>query len=151
MTSADEAQQQPPRPVGTPHLTTIDRSECELLLGQHQVGRIGWNAPAGPQILPVNYALSAGRIVLRTAPDTPLARLARRSRVAFEVDRIDEEHQTGWSVVVVGSTEHVTRPQTLSTLWADGPQPWAEGARTVFIAIIPDSITGRRVRGPFVP
>jgi hypothetical protein len=40
----------------------------------------------------------------------------------------------------------VTQQYTLSTLWKEGPVPWASGTRNLFIAITPDSITGRSVR-----
>jgi hypothetical protein len=34
----------------------IPRAECERLLSEHTVGRVAWNAPDGPELVPVNYA-----------------------------------------------------------------------------------------------
>ena len=34
----------------------LPSNECERRLGQHTIGRVAWNAPDGPQLLPVNYA-----------------------------------------------------------------------------------------------
>ena len=64
----------------------------------------------------------------------------------FRIDSIDEKQQAGWSVLVLGSAERVTQQYTLSTLWKEGPVPWASGTRNLFIAITPESITGRAVR-----
>jgi hypothetical protein len=52
--------------------------------------------------------------------------------------------------LVLGSAERVTREYTLTSLWKDGPVPWAEGTRNLFIIITPETITGRAVRAPFV-
>ena len=132
------------------HFAELSRSECEKLLAEHSVGRVGLSAPTGPQILPVTYAYYAKTIVFRTSPRGVLSSLERHTRVAFEIDDIDEEEQSGWSVLVMGSAERVTQEYTLTTLWKAGPVPWASGTRNLFIAISPDTITGRTVGAPFV-
>jgi nitroimidazol reductase NimA-like FMN-containing flavoprotein (pyridoxamine 5'-phosphate oxidase superfamily) len=124
----------------------LSRLECEKLLAEHSVGRVGLSAPAGPQILPVTYAYYGKTVVFRTSPYGVLSSLERHTRVAFEIDDIDEERHSGWSVLVLGSAERVTQEYTLSTLWEEGPVPWASGTRNLFIVITPDSITGRSVR-----
>jgi uncharacterized protein len=133
----------------TSNFAELSRSECEKLLAEHSVGRVGLAAPAGPQILPVTYAYYGKTVVFRTSPYGVLSSLERHTRVAFEIDDIDEERESGWSVLVLGSAERVTQQYTLSTLWKEGPVPWASGTRNLFIAITPDSITGRSVRAPF--
>jgi hypothetical protein len=50
--------------------------------------------------------------------------------------------------LVLGSAERVTREYTLTSLWKDGPVPWAEGTRNLFIMITPETITGRTVGPP---
>jgi uncharacterized protein len=124
----------------------LSRSECERLLAEHTVGRVGLSAPSGPQILPVTYAYYGKTVVFRTSPYGVLSSLERHTRVAFEIDDIDEERHSGWSVLVLGSAERVTQQYTLTTLWEEGPVPWASGTRNLFIVITPDSITGRSVR-----
>jgi uncharacterized protein len=130
----------------TSNFVELSRPECEKLLAEHSVGRVALNAPAGPQILPVTYGFYANTIVFRTSPYGVLSSLERHTRVAFEIDNIDENQQSGWSVLVQGSAERVTQQYTLSTLWKEGPVPWASGTRNLFIAITPESITGRAVR-----
>jgi hypothetical protein len=98
----------------------------------------------------VTYNWYAGKVVFRTSPYGVLSALERHTRVAFEIDDIDEQRETGWSVLVLGSAERITQEYTLSSLWSDGPVPWASGTRNLFIAITPDTISGRTVRAAFV-
>jgi general stress protein 26 len=123
--------------------------ECRELLAAKAVGRVGFNGPDGPQMLPVNYVLFRNDIFFRTEADSALAEAMRNSRVAFEVDDIDEFMQRGWSVLVVGDAELVDDPDLLVELWGDqGPKPWAVGLRTQFVRIRPIRLTGRRIFAP---
>jgi hypothetical protein len=142
-------------PVSTPegftsHFTKMTLEDCERRLAENTAGRVGLNTPTGPQILPVTYTYYAKALVFRTSPHGVLSSLGRRSRVAFEIDDIDQVGGSGWSVLVLGSAERVTRDYTLTSLWKDGPVPWASGTRNLFIAITPETISGRSVRAPFV-
>jgi nitroimidazol reductase NimA-like FMN-containing flavoprotein (pyridoxamine 5'-phosphate oxidase superfamily) len=130
----------------TSRFAEIPRPRCLELLAQKKGGRVAWNAADGPKILPVNYKYWNGQVVFRTAPNGPLASLAHRTRVAFEIDEIDDEKETGWSVLVTGAASAVTHSYNLSTLWRNGPVPWAGGVRNVLIAISPESVTGRAVK-----
>src|SRR5512133_370325 len=132
----------------TRNFSELSRSECEKLLAEHSVGRVGLAAPTGPQILPVTYAYYGKTVVFRTSPYGVLSSLERHARVAFEIDDIDEERESGWSVLVLGSAERVTREYTLTSLWKDGPVPWAAGTRNLFIMITPETITRRTVGAP---
>lgn len=113
------------------------------MLAGEPVGRIAFTTADGPVILPVNYALVGDRVLLRTAPDSLIARHAR-GRVAFEVDHIEPARRSGWSVLVRGTAD----------LWPSGTevpaqvQPWAGGPHgLVPVRIDPVDVTGRRVRG----
>ena len=134
--------------VRRPSIGTLSPARCEELLAQHVVGRVGFQAADWPLVLPVNYRFQAGSVIFRTSAVGPLAALHERTRVAFEVDDIDEEGAEGWSVLVRGFARGVTSDHQMARLWATGPQPWAPGSRTLFIAIEPTSISGRVVQGP---
>lgn len=124
----------------------LSEKECEELLARHSAGRVGFMAPEGPQILPVNYQFRTGRVIFRTSPDGPMAGLARRTSVAFEIDTIDEDAKSGWSVLVVGFATAMPHGRLLTSAWETGPVPWADGARSLFIEIMPRKISGRSVR-----
>jgi nitroimidazol reductase NimA-like FMN-containing flavoprotein (pyridoxamine 5'-phosphate oxidase superfamily) len=128
----------------------LTQSECEERLAQQSAGRVAWDAPDGPVVLPVSYQLHLGRVSFRTSPYGALSCLAEPTNVAFEVDEIDAAAGTGWSVLVRGRAQAVTSSYELSTLWGlEGVVPWATGSRNLFIAIEPRSTSGRMVRAPY--
>ncbi len=131
------------------HLEELSPAACRELLGRHVIGRVGFTEHGGPVILPVNYRLDGDTVVFRTSPTGTLAQLRRRTAVAFEVDGVDEDAHRGWSVLGRGFAEAVTSDHVLVALWEDGPVPWAGGTRNLFIALTLESLTGRRVRGPW--
>ena len=97
-------------------------------------------------ILPVNYAIAAKTVVFRTAPDTLLAALGT-GPVSFQADRTDEVSREGWSVLVQGHARRVAAEAAVRSLeLGTGLEPWASGARDVWVRIIPVSISGRRIR-----
>jgi hypothetical protein len=99
----------------------------------------------GIEILPVNFAMAAKAIVFRTAPDTLLAALGNRP-VSFQVDRTDPASHEGWSVLVQGHAHKVEGEAAVRSLeHGTGLEPWASGARDVWVRIIPARISGRRI------
>ena len=136
-------------PGGSSHLRELTWAECEKLLQQHVVGRVGFCGAAGPLIVPVNYRFYTGQVVFRTSPYGMLSELMRRTPVAFEIDGIDEPAETGWDVLGRGFAEAVTLDHHLTQLWSSGPVPWAKGTRNLFIAITLTTLTGRVIRGAF--
>jgi nitroimidazol reductase NimA-like FMN-containing flavoprotein (pyridoxamine 5'-phosphate oxidase superfamily) len=129
----------------TGNLAELSEAECKELLAEHTVGRVGFMAGEGPQILPVTYQYRTGRVIFRTSPYGPMGALIRRTSVAFEVDSIDEQNKSGWSVLVLGFTGAMAHDHLLTSAWETGPMPWADGARTLFIEIKPRKISGRAV------
>ena len=134
----------------TSHFHELARTRCDELLATHRAGRVAWNAPDGPMVLPVTYAMYYGDVVFRTSPYGALSAHADRTNVAFEIDEVDQEAGTGWSVLVRGRAQAVVGSYDLVTLWQmDGVVPWATGTRNLFLAITPRTITGRAVKAPF--
>lgn len=126
------------------HLITLDKDECRHLLRDGRVGRIAWEAGPGPRILPVAYQVVGESVLFRTSHGSELAGLLERVPVAFEVDDVDVETETGWSIVV-----HGTSGPADAGLLVELPNPWAPGERTVVVAITIDEITGRAVASSF--
>ena len=71
------------------------------------MGRVGISVHGTPLVFPVNYVLDGEAIVFRTGAGSKLA-AAERGPVCFEVDGVDREHHSGWSVLVGGRLEEVT-------------------------------------------
>jgi nitroimidazol reductase NimA-like FMN-containing flavoprotein (pyridoxamine 5'-phosphate oxidase superfamily) len=135
----------------TAQVEIIPDWECLRLLQSKHAGRLGFVAGDQPLILPVTYAVEDGTIVLRTGPGTKMAN-APLTRVAFEVDHIDEASESGWSVLIQGVAQDITTGIDASSERLRGlaPQPWAGGDRDHYIRIVPRQITGRRVHPPEV-
>src|SRR5208282_5421106 len=86
---------------------TLNPGECFDLLEPGGIGRVGFTSADGIMMLPVNFAMTGKTIVFRTAPDTLLA-VHANAQVSFEVDRFDEAHREGWSVLVHGRAHEIT-------------------------------------------
>src|SRR5215218_9394386 len=153
---------------GPRSFSAITPSRCTELLSTQSVGRVAWQGPRGPQILPVTYVYYDGSIVFRTSPNSVLSDLSSSTEVVFEideidqrnhrgwsvvasgraeaVDEIDQRNHRGWSVVASGRAEAVDEPQEANRLLTDaGVVPWAPGDRNVLIRITPQKVTGRTV------
>jgi uncharacterized protein len=128
--------------VGWQELT---RSECFDLLAGATLGRIALVDDRGPIALPVNFVLDQHAIVFRTAEGTKLDAACRGSRVAFEVDAIDEAAGVSWSVLIRGEAADVTDPAELTRLSQLPLRPWAPGATNCYVRILPAVLTGRRI------
>jgi uncharacterized protein len=129
----------------------LTKSECfELLSGEH-LGRVAVVDEQGPIVFPVNFILDRHMVVFRTDEGTKLDAAARGSRVAFEIDGTDEAARTGWSVVVRGEAVEVTDRAELARLRKLRLSPWAPGAKTRYVRILPAKLTGRRIWAPGGP
>lgn len=128
--------------AGAGDLARLTRAECLDLLSSRSVGRLAYIARAGvPDIVPVNYAMDGERLILRSGPGPKLQAAVRRDLVAFEVDDIDEDSHTGWSVVVTGIATRILAQDAAFS----APAPWASGPRRHTIRIAPRRIDGRRL------
>jgi uncharacterized protein len=136
----------PDEKSSTSNFAELSEAECKEILAQHTAGRVGFTAADGPQILPVTYQYRNGSVVFRTSPVGVLSGLVRRTSVAFEIDGIDEQNKSGWSVLVLGFAEAMAHNYLLASAWETGPVPWADGIRNLFIEIKPRKISGRTVR-----
>ena len=126
-------------------LVHLTRHDCLTLLGTRSIGRVAFCSPTGPVVLPVNYALHEGSPLFRTTSNGSLAeRLHDSTLVALEVDDIDEDTRSGWSVLVRGHASVVEHPDLPSTA-AGRPEPWAAGPRMLHIRIVATEVTGRRL------
>jgi uncharacterized protein len=125
----------------------VPADECRELLATRQLGRIGLVGGPFPVILPVNYSLDGDSIVIRT--DSPkITAAGDHTRVAFEVDDVDERTRSGWSVLVQALAEEITgslRDELVERLHTAEVTPWAPGEHGHWIRLVPKVVTGRRI------
>jgi hypothetical protein len=133
------------RLANPPVFTKLVPAECHQLIAAGGVGRIAFGTASGLVVLPVNFAVMEGSIVIRTGEGTIIDGHAD-GLVAFEVDHIDEALSQGWSVLVRGPAHRVAHPAELRNVrQACALWPWPGGDRDIYVRIIPDTITGRRI------
>lgn len=132
-------------------LCTLSPEECLSLLEPGGIGRVGFSSGGWVVILPVNFAVAAKTIIFRTAPDTLLAAYGD-GPVSFETDRLDEAQREGWSVLVQGRAHTITTEHEIQRLeHMTHLEPWAAGARDVYVRITPARLSGRRIRHAMAP
>lgn len=122
----------------------ISYEECRLLLRGEQIGRLAVVVEGRPEIFPVNYGMDGDGILFRSNKGRKLAG-ALLGPVTFEVDRIDIESRSGWSVVIHGQAENVSHFDGPG-LRAKADTPWT-GPKGALVRISPESTTGRRLTG----
>lgn len=140
-----------PRTSATSEMRELSREEClELLAAQH-FGRLAVVMPNGsPVIRPVNYVFDprSQSVVFRTARGSKFHALLRASKAAFEIDGVDQETRTGWSVLIEGVTAEVTVPADIGRLDRLGLEPWAPGPKPHWVHIRAWNVSGRRIVVP---
>jgi uncharacterized protein len=133
------------RVVQDQSIEVLSPDECFLLLRSRDLGRIAFSIEGQPEIFPINYAMEGQIVVFRTAPGTKLDHVPK-ARLAFEVDDWDPKLRIGWSVVVKGLAEEVTRNlgRTADHIRIAPVHPVAPGERWHWLAIQPSEVSGRR-------
>lgn len=119
--------------------------DCLARLAGEQIGRLAVVVGYYPQVFCVNYRLDGHVVVFRSHIGTKLL-AAHHANVAFQVDHIDYDTQSGWSVVIQGMAEDVTDRQNDITAERGrrlGVEPWVPGDKPRIVRVIPAKITGR--------
>lgn len=140
------------RDMGTP--TELTYAQCRELLGSSVLGRVAFHDQDGIAVLPVNYSIVDETIIFRTSAYSSLAKAPMADsrsgssghQVSFSVDHIEHEARLGWSVLARGFAELVQDDDELDHIkrtW--DPEPWASGARPVYIRLRFKQLTGRRL------
>ena len=126
-------------------LAKLTEAEAVELLGTQEVGRLVFTRWALPAVVPVNFVLRGGAIWIWTASASSMWQAVRGSVVAFEVDQLDAATRSGWSVVVLGVAELVTRPEEIDGARRHGPEPWIPGRKEHLLRIPLKLVSGRRI------
>ncbi|MBV9919308.1 MAG: pyridoxamine 5'-phosphate oxidase family protein [Pseudonocardia sp.] len=139
---------QHPDTARTPGLDEIDGAGCLRLLASAQIGRVIYTEVAMPAAHPVNYLLDGEEIVFRTGGGGKLAAAVRGTVVGFQVDEIDVERRSGWSVLGVGEAYEILDADRLDELACRLPTPWAPHRTGHCISIPLQRLTGRWLSPP---
>jgi nitroimidazol reductase NimA-like FMN-containing flavoprotein (pyridoxamine 5'-phosphate oxidase superfamily) len=124
----------------------LSRDQCVQLLAAHNFGRLAVTMDT-PVIRPVNYAFDerSQSVVFRTAAGSKFHALLLQANAAFEIDGIDAEARTGWSVIIIGMAEEITNASEIRRLERLGLDHWAPGAKPYWMRIRAWTVTGREI------
>jgi nitroimidazol reductase NimA-like FMN-containing flavoprotein (pyridoxamine 5'-phosphate oxidase superfamily) len=126
-------------------LEQLSEEECAHILETAAIGRVGVTMGALPVILPVNYAMLDGDVVIRTSDGTKLDAALRGAVVAFEIDHVDPMYHGGWSVLVQGRASEIVDGAEQARARRLPLVPWADGNRDHFVRIRTERLSGRRL------
>jgi uncharacterized protein len=125
-------------------LTELDKALCLRLLARKMIGRVVFTDSALPAAQPVTYLLDGEEVVFRTGGGSKLA-ATRGAVVAFQVDEIDADTRTGWTVLGVGEAYEVLVPARLTELAERMPPAQAPNSTAHTIAVPLRQLSGRRL------
>ena len=125
---------------GNPVLELNDEQSWRLLEGTRH-GRLVVSVAGEPDIFPVNYVSSNGKLYLRTAPGNKLAQLTINATVLFEADGILSDE--AWSVVLRGKARVLSHSAELAAVEELGLKSWVPTLKDFYVEIEPVSVSGR--------
>jgi nitroimidazol reductase NimA-like FMN-containing flavoprotein (pyridoxamine 5'-phosphate oxidase superfamily) len=114
-------------------------------LARCSVGRVGVLVDSAPEVYPVNHVVDEQTIVFRTNSGNKLRGIDRSPSVCYEVDALDLEDHTGWSVLVKGRATELVDEDEVAHAQQLPLAFWALGTKSHWVRIVPREITGRRI------
>ena len=114
------------------------------LLGGARIARVVLSIKCLPIALPVNISVLGGDVIFSTDSGSKLTAAVEGQVVSVEADDIDLTYRTGWSVLVTGKAQLVTKPVDIE--WASSRlQAWAPGPHPFLVRVPSTLISGRRL------
>lgn len=123
----------------------LPASTCLQLVGSGTVGRVAINGDPSPVVLPVNYLHRDDAIVFTTVAGTKWDAAQQGTPASFEVDGMDEEHRSGWSVLIRGELSAMGADDDTTDELVDALAPLPGGARPHLVRLSIDEVSGRRI------
>lgn len=133
-------------PGGGVWIEYLSSAECWTRLRNSKIGRLGVLVDSAPEIYPVNFVVDAQSLVFRTDPGNKFKAMERSPSVCLEVDGIDHDRETGWSVLAKGRASEVTTPVELDALAGLPLSFWGIGEKAHWLRVAVTEVTGRCIR-----
>lgn len=125
--------------------TVLPTPECKRLLAvaakADGIGRLGIATDQAPIVIPVNFSVHDAEVVIRVGAGF-FSHAAAGQLVAFEVDYVDADGGTAWSVLVRGLARLIESPTEAELSTAAHPLVPEPG--DMLLVVRPDILTGRR-------
>lgn len=121
---------------------TMTDEECWERLAAKEFGRMAYHLADEVHIIPINYAVQGRSLIFRTAEGSKLLGVVMNEDVAFEIDSIDDEAESAWSVIARGKARILEGEEARD---ADNLRlrPWVSTEKFNVVAIDIDEVSGR--------
>jgi hypothetical protein len=118
----------------------LSAEECWALLRTQELGRVAYRLVDEVHIVPINYLVDRGRLIVRTASGNKLLAAALHSDAALEIDCVEET--TAWSVVARGRFHRLSEDEQ-AELDDSRLHSWVPTPKYETLALLPAEVTGR--------
>lgn len=120
----------------------LSEAEYWARLESVEFSRMAYHLADEVHIAPVNYAVDGHAIVFRTAEGSKLLGVVMNEDVAFEIDSIDDDSETAWSVIARGKA-HILEGDEAREADNLRLRPWVAERKFNVVAIRIEEISGR--------
>lgn len=124
-------------------LEILSDRECLRLMTTVPVGRLVFTEGGLPAVRLVNFLLDGNTLIFATADGDKYRAAERGDVVAFEVDAIDQDRHSGWTVTAIGHLSTVTDDEEAALRIP--LRPWAATRSRHLIRLGIESLHGRRI------
>jgi nitroimidazol reductase NimA-like FMN-containing flavoprotein (pyridoxamine 5'-phosphate oxidase superfamily) len=121
-------------------MTTLSTQECWEHFEQERVARLAYRLVDELHVVPVNYVVSDGALLVATGEGNKLLAAELGAEAALQIDDLTGEE--AWSVLARGPLRHLdeARADELDVAAAS----WLPTLKYDVIELVPTSVTGRR-------
>jgi uncharacterized protein len=131
--------------VGRTWLVSLSDESCSSRLEEAVVGRLGVVVGGKPEVFPVCHVYVDGCVVFATNEGTKMHSALEWPWVAFEVDGIEPDRSSAWSVMVCGQAVEVTDPDDIARVAALQKFTFRVDGSVRWIRVVPTTVTGRQI------
>ena len=117
------------------------RRHLAIVAAASGVGRVAINGDRSPYVIPVNFTVAGGGVIIRLGTGWAAYHLDGAA-VTFEADQVEASQHSGWSVVVEGVARAVPYDD-VARLGANLPNPIVTVPGVRVFEIVPFKVTGR--------
>ncbi len=119
----------------------LTAEECWTLLRSQEFGRLAYRLVDEVHLVPINYLVDDGRLVIRTGSGNKLLAAALESDAALEIDWYDEG--SAWSVVARGRFHRLGEDEQ-AAIDETKLHSWLPTLKYEMLALLPSEVSGRR-------
>jgi len=126
-------------------LVSLTEETCWSLVGSAKVGRLGVVIDGRPLVFPICHVFTDGCVFFPTNEGSKMHGALSWPWVGCEVDGVEDDQLSAWSVMIGGSAEVVAEPGRIAELEALQSFTFRHAGPLRWIRIVPETVTGRRI------